>query len=291
MLSRWRENTTIATALASVRATVVIPCRNGGALLEACLAAVSAQSVRTSLHVIVVDNGSQDRSLQLAREHADEVFSTSVPGPSGPRNRGLQEVSTEFFLSLDADCIPADDWAERHLAAISAAPSEVLGIAGRSLPLVGSGRWARRPEITPHPDFVDGHCQYAVAGNACYRTNLLREAGGFPNRSADDAALGMVARDLGLSFVYEPTAVVMHRNPEGITGYAKQARKIGRYTAELHPNEPYTVIVRSRARMLAGAFRLLVRGELEEAAATAIRAVAGALGWLDARRFARSTRA
>jgi GT2 family glycosyltransferase len=279
-----------AKSVTRSEATVVIPCLNSGALLADCLRAVGEQTIRDRLRVVVVDNGSVDDSIRVAGDSADGVLVTSVRGPAGPRNRGLHDTSTPLLLSLDADCVPECDWAERHIDSLRAAAPDVLATAGRLQPLPSADRWASRADITPHPAFDAGECQYAVGGNACYRTGLLRQLGGFPQYSADDAALGIAARRAGLRFQYVSAAIVFHRNPSGWTGYARQCRKIGRYAAELETTSPTPArLVHTRGRMLGGALRLLARGEPEEALAATTRALAGAVGAVDVWR-ARSSR-
>jgi glycosyltransferase involved in cell wall biosynthesis len=266
-------------------ATVVIPNRDGARMLADCLAGIDAQTVRGRLRVIVVDNCSVDTSVEVARRLADTVVLTAEPGPAGPRNRGLSETSTPFLLSLDADCLPARDWAERHLEALRSAPEDVLATAGRLAPPPGGDRWAARSELTPHPRFSGSECLYAVGGNACFRTELLRDLGGFPlfPVGPDDALLGRTAREAGFRFKYEPSALVVHRNPAGWLGYARQMRKVGRYAADVEGAAvPAGRLLYGRTRMLAGAARRL--REPGEALASATQAVAGGIGALDSRR-------
>jgi hypothetical protein len=116
---------------------------------------------------------------------------------------------------------------------MAAEPQTTLATAGRTLPAPSDDRWARRADITPHPAFKNGDALYAVTGNACFRTEPLRELGGFPSLGADDAALGLIARERGYRFVWTPEAVVHHRNPVGWRGYARQMRKIGAYAIEM----------------------------------------------------------
>jgi hypothetical protein len=121
---------------------------------------------------------------------------------------------------------------------------------------------------------------------------LLRRLGGFPHFGADDAALGIAARQARLRFLYLPSAMVFHANPSGWAGYARQCRKIGRYAAELETADPAPLcLLGNRARMLAGALRLLAHGDTEEALAAATRALAGAVGVVDAWRGRSSVRA
>jgi glycosyltransferase involved in cell wall biosynthesis len=265
-------------------AAVVIPCLNSASTLGLTLAAVNRQAGREHLRVIVADNGSTDGSLEIAGELADEVVHISARGIAPARNGGLARAREPLVLSLDSDCVPVDDrWAERHLAALAAAPDHVLATAGRTIPWPGGDHWSQRAELTPHPAFAGGRPLYAVSGNACLRTEPLRRLGGFPPYGADDAALGIIALGRGLSFLWLPDAVVQHRNPAGWRGYATQMRKVGFYAAQLRPPPERPIAWwLDRTRHVASAGRHLLAGSPREALATATSAVAQSLGARDA---------
>jgi cellulose synthase/poly-beta-1,6-N-acetylglucosamine synthase-like glycosyltransferase len=131
--------------------------------------------------------------------------------------------------------------------------------------------------------FEGTHPLYAVAGNACYRTEQLRQLGGFPVYGADDAALGIVARAHGLRFAWAPDAVVRHANPIGWRGYAGQMRKVGRYSAELSgPPARWDAWWLERGRHLAGALRPLLAGDVMAAVCGVTASVSQTAGARDA---------
>lgn len=275
-------------------ASVIIPCLNAAASLGAALAALESQRIRDQLHILVIDNGSTDNSIEVAREWADHVAVATEPGAFRARNVGLALASTPFLITLDADCEPIDrDWAAEHIAALKGAGRNACGSAGKLVPAPTSDWWANRPELTPQPLFEDGRPLYAVGANACYWTEQVRRLGGFPPFGADDAALGRLARAHGLSYVFTPSAVAYHRNPEGWRGYYEQMRKIGAYTAEL--NEPpvgFGAFAAATARRMAASSRPLLRGDVREALAGYLRAAGQAKGaraaWSRAKDDARS---
>ncbi|HSW40479.1 MAG TPA: glycosyltransferase family 2 protein [Acidobacteriota bacterium] len=53
--------------------------------------------------VVVVDCGSDDRTLDIAREHGAKVFAHPWSGYSNQKNFAAQEAAREWILSLDAD--------------------------------------------------------------------------------------------------------------------------------------------------------------------------------------------
>ena len=220
--------------MSSTLATVVIPSYNAEADLARVLEALEAQTVRDRIETLVVDNGSDDGTLAIAERLADRVAVLTEERGSGPvRNEGMRLTKTPLMLSLDSDCTPEPDWAERHLERMAAEPETTVATAGRSVPAPTDDRWGRRADITPHPAFENGAPLYAVTGNACFRTETLRALGGFPSLGADDAALGLIARERGYRIAWTPEAVVYHRNATGWRGYVRQMRKIGAYGIEM----------------------------------------------------------
>ncbi|MHB8234342.1 MAG: glycosyltransferase family 2 protein [Solirubrobacteraceae bacterium] len=96
--------------------SVVIPVRDGGALLAELLRALDTQTVEHEL--VVCDSGSRDGSAQLAREHGARVLEIAPERFShgGTRNL-LVEASTGAHVALlTQDAVPADErWLERLL--------------------------------------------------------------------------------------------------------------------------------------------------------------------------------
>jgi CDP-glycerol glycerophosphotransferase len=98
----------------SPRISVVVPFLNNAGDLADCLDSIAAQSV-TDLEVIMVDDGSTDRSAEIARARAaaDPRFTllqaAGHGGPGGARNRGVARARGEFLAFVDGDdMVPAN---------------------------------------------------------------------------------------------------------------------------------------------------------------------------------------
>jgi glycosyltransferase involved in cell wall biosynthesis len=81
--------------------SVIVPTRNSGRTLEACLNSIRSQHYRP-VELVVVDNGSTDRTLQIARDLADIVENWG-PERSAQRNRGARVAHGDFVLFVDSD--------------------------------------------------------------------------------------------------------------------------------------------------------------------------------------------
>lgn len=112
--------------------SVVVPTRNNQRTIEACLRSVRDQN-HPSVELIVVDNSSTDKTVEIARSLADVVV-TAGPERSAQRNTGLDLAHGAWFLWLDSDMIlpqtaieKALEAAERHNASGVALPERTIG--------------------------------------------------------------------------------------------------------------------------------------------------------------------
>jgi glycosyltransferase involved in cell wall biosynthesis len=106
--------------------SVIVPTRNSARTLEACLTSVRSQSYRP-VELIVIDNGSSDGSLEIARQNAD-VLEQRGPERSAQRNRGAQVAHGDYLLFIDSDMTLSDDVVGDCVKAIaqSGAPAVVI---------------------------------------------------------------------------------------------------------------------------------------------------------------------
>jgi glycosyltransferase involved in cell wall biosynthesis len=133
--------------------SILIPCHNAEKWLAETIASVLAQTWE-SREIIVVDDGSTDASLAIARQFESpsiKVISQPNRGASAARNKALQAAQGEFIQYLDADDLLAPDKIERQLKRLQ----------DGNLDCVASGEWARfyqRPSeavFTPQPLWAD----------------------------------------------------------------------------------------------------------------------------------------
>ncbi|GAA5209391.1 glycosyltransferase family 2 protein [Microbacterium kyungheense] len=109
------------------RVAVVIPCRNDAEYLQACLAALAAQTHPADL-VVVVDNASTDASAEVARRFGAVVVAEPAIGIWPAAARGYDEAleGADIIARLDADSRPHSDWVARLVRAFVSDPS--LGV-------------------------------------------------------------------------------------------------------------------------------------------------------------------
>lgn len=100
--------------------SIIIPAYNSGKYLAACIHSALAQTWQHK-EIIVVDDGSTDDSLQLARQFETarvKVISRENGGAAAARNTGLRSANGDYIQFLDADDLLAPGKIEAQLAAL-----------------------------------------------------------------------------------------------------------------------------------------------------------------------------
>lgn len=92
--------------------SVIIPARDAELMLAWALDGVAEQDYHGDWEVIVVDNGSSDRTGQLARSHpaVSTVVRVDGRGPADSRNAGARAARGGWLAFLDSDCRPTASW-------------------------------------------------------------------------------------------------------------------------------------------------------------------------------------
>ena len=107
--------------------SIIIPCFNAAATIGEAIASALAQCGPGG-EILVVDDGSTDRSLAIARGFGPGVRVVTGPnrGVSAARNRGIAETAGEWLVFLDADDLLLPETLARRLATAAATDADVI---------------------------------------------------------------------------------------------------------------------------------------------------------------------
>lgn len=78
--------------------SVIIIAKNEEKMIKACL-----ESVKWVDEIIVVDSGSEDNTLKIAREYTEKIFRVNLQDFSSLRNLATEKASGDWMLFVDAD--------------------------------------------------------------------------------------------------------------------------------------------------------------------------------------------
>lgn len=164
--------------------SVIIPTFNSEKTIKETIESVLNQTL-TNLEVIVINDGSQDSTLEIVKSINDsriKVFSYLNAGANVSRNRGLTQATGEFVSFLDADDLWTPDKLETQLKALQENPKAAVAYSWTNS-IDETGKFLRRGSyITANGDvyaklllldFIES------GSNPLIRREALATVGGF----------------------------------------------------------------------------------------------------------------
>lgn len=124
--------------------SVIIIARNEARRIESCL-----QSARFADEIVLVDSGSADDTVAIARKYADRVIESAWLGYGPTKQLALEHATCDWVLWLDADERVPPDLRDEILAVVEKEDHAGYRIARKTLFL---GHWIRH--CGWYPDYV-----------------------------------------------------------------------------------------------------------------------------------------
>jgi GT2 family glycosyltransferase len=225
-----------------MKATVVIPTFDAWPLLAEALEHLRAQTVDHD--VVVVDNGSSDRTSELVAErfpHVRVVALNENLGFGRAVNRGVEEAATDVVVLVNNDVLCPPDFLEQLLAPFeNATVGMVAGVllqhdrpglvdsAGIELDFTLRSwdmLWNRPVEELAAADEPVGPC----GGAAAYRTSSFRAVGGFDDAFFaywEDVDLALRLRLAGQRCVRAAGARALHKHGQTVGAASPRQRQL-----------------------------------------------------------------
>ncbi len=238
LLERWNQKRTLSKLESgmsrySPRVAVIVPAYNEEKVVLKTVQSLLEQDY-LNLEIIVVDDGSSDRTYEVARAEFGEhprvrIFCIPNGGKSGALNFGMAQTEADIVVLLDADTVLSRS-AVRLLAAHFADP-RVGATAGNAK--VGNRlnlmtRWQALEYITAQNlerrAFALLNCITVVPGAiGAWRRAAVLELGGFASDTlAEDADLTLRLLRAGWKITYEMGAIAYTEAPDTVKGFLKQ---------------------------------------------------------------------
>ena len=215
---------------------VLVPAYNEEKVIERTVRSVLA-STYPNLRVIVIDDGSKDRTLEIARTKfqieiaAGRVVVLTKPnsGKAEALNYALEHVTEDFYVGIDADTVIAKEAIGRLIPHFQ--NQKIGAVAGNAK--VGNRvniwtRWQALEYITSQNferralDLL-GAVTVVPGALGAWRTQLVREAGGYSLHTvAEDADLTMNLLRMGFRVIYEDRALAYTEAPMNARGLMRQ---------------------------------------------------------------------
>ncbi|KKR83011.1 MAG: hypothetical protein UU29_C0008G0120 [Candidatus Daviesbacteria bacterium GW2011_GWA2_40_9] len=215
-----------------MKVSVVIPVYNEEKVIGDCLKSLSTQSYQ-DLEVIVVDDGSTDKTLDVLSEFKNNNLKLTLLkqdhlGAGAARNLGARETKGDILVFVDADMVFDREFIERLIGPIR--EGNTIGTFSKEEYVLNKDNvWSKCWNINRNLPEDRMHPKNYPARQTVFRAILKKEfakVDGFETIGyVDDHTL---ADKLGVLAVLAPGAVFYHRNPESLTEIYRQARWIGK---------------------------------------------------------------
>src|SRR4029077_18239326 len=214
-LTRWLARRKGPAAQPAPKISVVMRVYNAEATLEECLAKLG-QSTFEDFEVVVVDDGSTDRSKEIMGRFPIRVIpSPGRVGPAAARNLGAQVATGEFLFFVDSDVMVRPD-----TLGVLAEGFEQTGVDGfcgvqaaemryRDLASQYKNLWMRWTYLRQSGDVP----LFYTTAAAIRRDTFLRVGGfdgGYATPHVEDTDFGQKLRRLGVRVRIHPQLEVEH---------------------------------------------------------------------------------
>jgi glycosyltransferase involved in cell wall biosynthesis len=222
--------------------SVVVCSYNGARTIHECLQAV-ADLDYPNYEVIVINDGSEDNTSEIARQFDVRLINIENGGLSNARNLGMHAAEGEIVAYIDDDAYPDPHWLS--YLAVAFLTTEHVGIGGPNLAPPGDGVIAdcvaNSPGGPSHVLFSDTEAEHLPGCNMAFRRAAILAADGFDTRfriAGDDVDLCWRLLEQGGTLGFHAGAVVWHHRRDTVAAYLRQQRNYGRAEAMLEVKWP-----------------------------------------------------
>jgi anaerobic magnesium-protoporphyrin IX monomethyl ester cyclase len=186
--------------------TLYIPCFNAEKTLARCLESVKAQTYPID-EVIVIDDGSKDRTAAIAHSFGVRVISQG-------RNLGLGVTRNRAAKEARNECVAEPDWLERLMKHFE--DKAVVGACGKLVEknqatLADAWRAVHMPQHWGEERITNPY--FLFGADNVYRKSALLEIGLFDERhrtNFEDVDMGIRLSRAGKKSIYDPSAIALH---------------------------------------------------------------------------------
>ena len=230
----------------SVLISVIIPAFNSERTIGLTISSVLSSSLpRNLFEVIVVDNGSVDNTVEVAKRFPVRLYSCPIRGQAPARNVGLREARGSIICFTDSDVVVPKDWLEKISNFLRDHP-EIDGVGGRVLnPVKGHvnefQKWVGDVyyEDQTFPRRIEksrvlSYTASLYSADCSYRRDVLLSVNGFDESVWDGNDIDLTWRLVrqGKTLVFNPNIEVVH------LGFASTLGKV--FQKQMHWGKIYS---------------------------------------------------
>jgi O-antigen biosynthesis protein len=225
------------------KVSVVVATYNGARTLKTCLDSLTRLNY-PDYEVIVVDDGSTDRTPEIVQLHADIRYIRQPNlGLSAARNAGISASSGEIVAFTDSDCRADEDWLYYTTGDLLRGGFE--GIGGHNFLPPEDSAVATTVMASPggpaHVMLTDREAEHVPGCNMAFYKYALVNIGGFDpvfRKAGDDVDVCWRLLERGYKIGFSPSGFVWHYRRSTVGAYLKQQAGYGEAEALLSRKHP-----------------------------------------------------
>jgi O-antigen biosynthesis protein len=237
------------------RVSVVVCAYNAERTMEDCLASLEHLNY-PDYEVIVVNDGSKDRTLEIAERFGYcRIISQPNKGLSVARNVGAEAANGEIVAYTDSDCVADPDWLAYLVAKMESA--DLVACGGPNFPPPENSLVPAAVAVSPggptHVLLSDDVAEHIAGCNMAFRRDVLLNLGGFDpvyRAAGDDVDICWRLQDAGHTIGFSPAAVVWHFRRNTVAAYIGQQRGYGKAEALVYSKHPFRFNLFGQAKWL-----------------------------------------
>jgi glycosyltransferase involved in cell wall biosynthesis len=175
--------------------------------------------------VIVVDNGSADRTLEIAQSNGATCFQIRRCTISKLRNVGVAKSVGDILVFLDADVYLAENWAAHLEPMLKLIAENPLTIGGSIYGISRENSWIERFWFAPRSSMK--RVNYMNGGHMIMHRSLFERSGGFREdlETGEDYEFCQRGKKIGATVVNDPELKVIHAGyPKTVRAFFKRER-------------------------------------------------------------------
>ena len=229
--------------LKNIPISILIPTLNEEKHIYQTIKSITKQDYEGPLNIIIVDNGSTDGTLyEITKTRNDfkieiSLFIENKKGKNYALNKGLEQITSPYFITLDADTTLHKSAISNILSTIINSNSFVSAVAGGLLVenddsnfLTKMQRFDYALSITSIKNMQSLFASTLVAQGAfsIYHTKTIKDIGGWDNNIGEDIILTWKLLQQKKLVLFEPRAIGFTVVPEKLSDFIIQRSRWAR---------------------------------------------------------------
>jgi glycosyltransferase involved in cell wall biosynthesis len=224
--------------------SVIIPALNSASTISFTLSSIFSNNFpKQSYEVLVVDNGSSDKTVQVAEQYPARIHYCSKRGIGPPRNLGARKANGEIVCFTDSDCVVGKDWLEKIFSFFKQNP-DADGVGGPVFPYPCSQNKIQKltgelfVEDQRYPQRIKRVQRGSMSGvifgsNSAYKKNSLLSAGGYSEPGGSNLELAWRLASMRRNLFFNPEIRVSHIFPFNLKSILKQQFRWGAQSMQM----------------------------------------------------------